>query len=122
MSRHYLLMQRDKNKHFGGMWELTVGGSALRGENSLECAIRELTEETGIVHDSLLEIGKVFHYRHKSIYVEYLCITDCDKSGIKLQEGETSRYKWISKNELINMPREELFTQRVQNLIKELSC
>ena len=27
----YLLMQRDFNKHLGGMWELTAGGSALKG-------------------------------------------------------------------------------------------
>ena len=28
----YLLMQRDKRKHFGGMWEATAGGSALQNE------------------------------------------------------------------------------------------
>lgn len=28
----YLLMQRSANKHFGGMWEATAGGSALQGE------------------------------------------------------------------------------------------
>lgn len=44
----YLLMQRDYRKHLGGMWELTSGGSAIQGENQLECAIRELKEETGI--------------------------------------------------------------------------
>lgn len=40
----FLLMQRDFNKHLGGMWELTAGGSALEGETPLECAIRELKE------------------------------------------------------------------------------
>jgi 8-oxo-dGTP pyrophosphatase MutT (NUDIX family) len=117
----YLLMQRDKKKHFAGMWELSAGGSALQDEGPLECAVRELAEETGIVQDSLIEIGKVFYYKHQSIYVEYLCITNCDKSSIKLQEGETSAYKWVSKNELINMSRSELITQRIQNLIEDLS-
>lgn len=28
----YLLMQRDKNKHYGEYWEATAGGSALQGE------------------------------------------------------------------------------------------
>ena len=28
----YLLMQRDKRKHLGGMWEASAGGSALQGE------------------------------------------------------------------------------------------
>lgn len=31
----YLIMQRDKRKHLGGMWEATAGGSALQGENPL---------------------------------------------------------------------------------------
>ena len=48
----YLLMQRDKRKHFGGMWEATAGGSAIQNESPLECAARELQEETGITSDT----------------------------------------------------------------------
>ena len=33
----YLIMQRDKRKHLGGMWEATAGGSALQGEDPLSC-------------------------------------------------------------------------------------
>lgn len=29
----YLIMQRDFKKHYGGMWELTAGGSALLGKH-----------------------------------------------------------------------------------------
>ena len=31
----------------------------------------------------------------------YLCITDCPKDAIRLQEGETITYKWVSKEEFI---------------------
>ncbi|MBG9986217.1 NUDIX domain-containing protein [Facklamia sp. DSM 111018] len=41
----YLLMQRDLCKQLGSMYELTAGGTALQGENPLECATRELKEE-----------------------------------------------------------------------------
>jgi len=34
----YLIMQRDYGKHYGGKWELTAGGSALKGEKPIECA------------------------------------------------------------------------------------
>ena len=44
----YLLMRRDPRKHYGGLWEATAGGSALRGETALDCARRELGEETGV--------------------------------------------------------------------------
>ena len=116
----YLIMQRDTRKHLGGMWEATAGGSALQGENPITCARRELYEETGIVSDSLVEIGRVLHHEHKSFYVEYLCITDVDKNSIVLQEGETSDYKWITADELRRLSRDELATQRILNFIEEL--
>ena len=82
----YLLMQRDSRKHFGGMWEATAGGSALTGEGSLACAIRELREETGIESEELTEVGRVVS--HDTIYVEFLCVTEWPKDKILLQEGE----------------------------------
>jgi 8-oxo-dGTP pyrophosphatase MutT (NUDIX family) len=117
----YLLMQRDKRKHFGGMWEATAGGSALREESPFDCAIRELRQETGISSNRLIEIGRVLHHGHKTIYVEYLCNTAIDKSSIVLQEGETSAYQWIYANDLRKMSKDELATQRILNFIEELS-
>ena len=116
----YLLMQRDKRKHLGGMWEATAGGSALQGEDPLTCAIRELREETGISDDKLMEIGRVLHYGHQTYYVEYLCNTDVGKESIILQDGETSAYKWVTCEELRKMSRDEIATQRIQNFIEEL--
>ena len=117
----YLLTQRDERKNFGGMWEATAGGSALQGESPLECVKRELREETGILTDDFIEVGRVLHQRHQTYYVNYLCHTDVDKDGIVLQEGETSAYKWVTAEELRQMSREELATQRIQNFIEELS-
>ncbi len=89
----YLLMQRDKRKNLGGLWEASAGGSALQGEDPLTCATRELKEETGIGSDNLIEIGRVLHHNHKTYYVEYLCKIAINKNSIKLQEGETSAFK-----------------------------
>lgn len=116
----YLIMQRDMKKHLGGMWELTAGGSALKGEAPLECAIRELKEETGVVADSLIQIGKVIHDEHNSIYFEYLCVTDCDKNSIVLQKGETINYKWVSADEFKAIPKNEMATTRMQMFVEEL--
>ena len=118
----YLLMRRDNSKCRGGLWEATAAGSALQGEDPLACAVRELREETGIISEKLTEVGRVLHHGHKSIYVEYLCDTDMDKTRIILQAGETSAYKWVTKEELLNMKRSELATQRIQNFIEELSA
>ena len=118
---NYLIMQRDKRKHLGGIWEATAGGSALQGEDPLTCACRELHEETGIASDHVIEIGRVIHYGRQSLYVEYLCVTDIDENDIVLQEGETADYKWISADELRRMSRDELATQRIFTFIEELN-
>jgi len=115
----YLLMKRDARKRFGGMWEATAGGSALAGENPLQCARRELAEETGIVANGLIKVGT--HFSHDTIYVEFLCVTGWDKENITLQEGETTAFRWVSGGELCSMKKDELVTERMQKFIKELS-
>ena len=116
----YLLMQRDRRKHYGGMWEATAGGSALQNETPLECAVRELREETGIFSRELTEVGRV--QSGNTVYVEFLCVTDCRKDSVRLQEGETIAYRWVSKEQLLAMQKEELVTERMQEYIEELQA
>lgn len=116
----YLLMQRDPRKVYGGMWEATAGGSALAGETPLECALRELREETGIVSTDLTQVGTVTDPGAHAIYVEFLCVTDWDKDAVALQEGETVDFKWVSRKELMDMKRSTLVTERMQKFIEEL--
>lgn len=115
----YLLMQRDHRKPYGGMWELTAGGSALQGETAFDCAIRELREETGVSAVTLEEIGRVVSDATHCLYVEYLCITDCGKDAVVLQEGETINHRWVEISTLYQMSREELISQRMLQFIRE---
>ena len=114
----YLLMKRDPRKHFGGMWEATAGGAAIHNETPLECAVRELREETGIAANELVEVGRTSN--HNTFFVEYLCVTECAKDSVVLQAGETVAYKWVSREELLSMKKSELVTERMQRFIKEL--
>lgn len=92
----YLLMLRDPAKpNYGGWYEATAGGSALKGENSLTCALRELQEETGITPTELTRLGECII--RDTIYHQYLCVTDQAKGSITLQPGETSGYQWLSE-------------------------
>ena len=112
----YLLMQRDKGKNYGGMWEATAGGSALKGEDPLACARRELFEETGIHAADLTEVGRVVH--DNIIFVEFSCVTDCPKDSVILQAGETIAYRWVSREELRGMKASGLLTKRMQGFIR----
>lgn len=116
----YLLMQRDLRKRGGGLWEATAGGSALQGEDPLTCAVRELREETGIVSEALTEVGRIVSRETRSLYVEFLCVTDWDKGAVTLQEGETIDYKWVSREVLRGMKENELVTRRMQAFVTEL--
>ena len=84
---------------YGGYLEATAGGSALKGEDKITCAKRELLEETGVVANSFEEIG--CYISQDTIFYSFLCITDCDKSSISLQEGETISYKWMNEKDFI---------------------
>lgn len=118
----YLIMRRDPRKAYGGMWEATAGGSAIKGETPAVCALRELSEETGLEAESLKEIGRTVGDETQSVYVEYLYITDCDKKSVRLQEGETCEYRWVSRDELINMDSSELLSERMRRYVQRALC
>lgn len=114
-----LIMQRDPSKPYPGMWEATAGGSALRGEDPLGCAIRELREETGIIASELQEIRRFVWEPTHSFYVEFLCETDCDKNSVILQDGETSAFRWVTADEVLKMSQEEMLSWRMCRFISE---
>ncbi|MBO4309518.1 MAG: NUDIX hydrolase [Lachnospiraceae bacterium] len=116
----YLLMQRDPRKCYPLMWEASGGGSALQNESPMECGKRELFEETGIKSENLKEMGREVNPVTRSAYVDFFCETDCDKESIVLQDGETVDFKWVTKEELMNMSDEELVTKRMFKFIDEL--
>ena len=114
----FLLMRRDFRKDRGGMWELTAGGSALRGETPSECAVRELKEETGIAAAELTELCRIVREDCQTLFVEFLCVSDCGKNSVTLQKGETIAYRWAAREEILLM-REETASPRALKMLIE---
>ena len=109
----WLLMRRDAQKTFGGMWEATAGGSAL-------AAVRELREETGIKAQRIAEVGRVVSDAARTLYIEYFCETESAKDAVVLQKGETSAYRWVTTQQLLSLGGDELVTKRMQRFIPAL--
>lgn len=95
-----LAMRRDPRKpNHPGAWETTAGGSALKGEDALHCAIRELHEETGILAETLELLGQEVSDPAHSIFYMYRAEIAGEKPSVTLQPGETVDYRWIPPEE-----------------------
>ncbi len=98
----YSRTQCDRNKpNYPGLFEASAGGSGLKGENPYQGAVRELREETGIYPDDFTLIGAQSNLKD-TCYVGFLCITDCRKDSILLQENETISYRRLEEAEFLN--------------------
>ena len=113
-----LVMQRDFSKpNSPGKFETGGGGSVLKGETFYEGAVRELFEETGV---KATELTELYHeVSGECIYQGYLCITDMNKDDIVLQEGETIGYRWLSKEDFLEVYYSDMYLNHLRRNLKE---
>jgi len=104
----FLAMRRASSKQaFPGFLETTAGGSALRGEDKLQCIQRELLEETGIACDAFSQIGCTVSDAENSIFYSFLCTVDSPEDSVCLQEGETEGYLWMTREAFLSFIRSD---------------
>ena len=98
----YLTTKRHPDKKAGNQWEF-VGGGTLAGETTVQSAVRELFEETGI-HTSESELQLLGTYTHKNYFDDiFLLRKDVAIEDIVLQPGETIDVKWADDAEILRM-------------------
>lgn len=97
-----LTLRSPDKRDWPNMWENTAG-SLLCGETSVEGAMRELKEETGItVSES--ELHFIATERTRNAFGDcYMVRKNVPIEDIVLQEGETCDAKWVSLNTLDQM-------------------
>ena len=113
-----ILMVKEAKKKCYGKWNIPAG-HLERGETIFEGAIREIFEETGCK----VRLKNVLPVMSKDIENTTLIIitftTELLEENISFDEKEILDVKWISKEELLNMPDEKLRDEkRISSTLK----
>ena len=97
-----LTTQRHPDKKCGNQWEFT-GGGTLAGETTVQSAVRELFEETGIKAEEN-ELKLLTTYAHKNYFQDIFIVKkDVAIDDLVLQPEETVDAKWASDEEIKRM-------------------
>ncbi len=105
----FLITKRREDKlPFPGRWECT-GGSALAGETSLDAALRETREETGLDHAKSEKVCMLSYRRGDWFGDVWLFRADFSLSDVRLQESETTAARLASKDEVLAMKQDGSF-------------
>ena len=90
-----LIQLRSKNKLlWPGLWDVSVGGAAQKGDLSWQAAHRELAEELGIVTD-LSQVRPAFTFNFERGFDDiYLIELDLELDKLRLQPEEVTQVGW----------------------------
>ena len=104
-SRGEMLLQRrhPEKEGWSGMWDVTMGGSAVAGEDSRTAAEREVWEEMGIRVDLTGKRPALTVNRPHIFNDIYFVDRDMDISELTLQPEEVCDAKWAGEDEVLAM-------------------
>ena len=114
-----IITQRHPQKEFPLKWECS-GGAIIAGEDSITGALREVEEEIGIKLKK--ENGKLIYSRKREMDFKdvYLFEENIDISKTKLQENEVVSIKLVSKEELLEMVKNDEIAEPLKEDIYKL--
>lgn len=101
--KEFLIQKRSENKKiYPNKWSIT-GGAVDAGETSLEGALREVKEEIGIdIDKEKMEFMLSFKRTHGFVDI-WLVKQNVDLKDVVLQKEEVADVKWVTKEELEKM-------------------
>ena len=122
-SGKYLMTQRSARKPtFPLMWEC-VGGSVLKGENSLQGALREVSEEVGLnfaPEDAQLLFTKVRRTVNEKRYNDIVDVWLFHYDGEVFLENATTdeveQIRWMDRREIDALRRENRLVYSIKDL------
>ncbi len=113
-----LIQQRQPfKKGFPDLWDITVGGSAVQGDDSQSAAERELLEELGI-RINLRGVRPQLTVNFDCGFDDYYLLEyNVEPEDLKLQYEEVQAAKWASKEEILEMMERGEFIPYYASLI-----
>ncbi|MBF1113501.1 MAG: NUDIX domain-containing protein [Solobacterium sp.] len=116
-----LIQQRQSFKEgWPNMWDLTVGGSAMIGENSRQAATREAAEELGLKIDLENIPPVITKYFSEGFDDIYILEKEIDISKLRLQYEEVQAVKWVCFEEILDMVGSKKFIPYDESFIQFL--
>ena len=120
--KNQMLIQKRQpfKSNFSGLWDVTVGGSAVQGDNSARAAERELFEEVGISVDFTgvpPHLSVSFKHGFDDIYIVE---KEVDPTTLTLQYEEVEQVRFASEEEILAMIERGEFIPYYPQLIQML--
>jgi 8-oxo-dGTP pyrophosphatase MutT (NUDIX family) len=100
------------------MWDVTVGGSAVSGDDSRSAAQRELEEEVGISLDFSGIQPQLSINWERGFDDVYLLEHDVDEASLSLQYEEVEQVKWATEEEILALIERGEFIPYYPELIR----
>lgn len=98
-----LIQQRQPfKKGWLDKWDVTVGGSAISGEDSRQAAERETLEEIGLALDLSQVRPKLTINFDDGFDDIYLIEREVDLASLRLQEEEVQAVRWAEREEILS--------------------
>ena len=119
-AKNQMLIQKRQpfKSGFSGLWDVTVGGSAVAGDTSRSAAERELFEELGLKVDlSGVRPYLTVNYDH-GFDDFYLVEREADLADLTLPYEEVETAKWASEEEILALLRSGAFVPYYEWLIR----
>ncbi len=113
-----LIQQRQPFKQgFSNLWDVSVGGSAVHGDNSQSAAERETFEELGLKVD-LTDMRPALTINWERGFDDYYVLKkDVDLNELHLQYEEVQSVRWAALEEIEEMIDEGTFIPYEKGLI-----
>ena len=116
-----LIQQRQPFKRgWSNLWDITVGGSAISGDNSQSAAERETREELGLEID-LADVRPTMTICWEHGFDDYYIVNrPVELESLRLQPEEVQKVRWASEEEILEMIDDGRFIPYDKSLIELL--